>query len=159
MYRDLYVRLLISNGFQFFFITRYAYIPAKNIFDNLEFMECISKGVGLLQLLTISFYVDDTLTIIYNKIHLQQCDLVFKDNAMTAEQYKILEMIPFIISYFDFIFQVSDSTANISAIAKPFQWTVEINIDDIVMRFYFNIVRTLWETHVFISRSLMPTIK
>ena len=106
-------------------------------------MECISKGVGLLQLLTISFYVDDTLTIIYNKIHLQQCDLVFKDNAMTAEQYKILEMIPFIISYFDFIFQVSDSTANISAIAKPFQWTVEINIDDIVMRFYFNIVRTL----------------
>ena len=57
-------------------------------------------------------------------MHFQQCDLVFNDNAMTPEQNKILEMIPYITSYFDFIFQVTDSTANISAIAKPFQWTV-----------------------------------
>ena len=94
-------------------------------------MECLSKGVCLQRLLT--YYIRNNFflnwrhinyVIIYKQMHFQQCDLVFNDNAMTPEQNKILEMIPYITSYFDFIFQVTDSTANISAIAKPFQWTV-----------------------------------
>ena len=94
-------------------------------------MECLSKGVCLQRLLT--YYIRNNFFLnwrhinyvkIYKQMHFQQCDLVFNDNAMTPEQNKILEMIPYITSYFDFIFQVTDSTANISAIAKPFQWTV-----------------------------------
>ena len=37
---------------KFFSLPRYSYIPAKNIFDNGEYMECLSKGVCLQRLLT-----------------------------------------------------------------------------------------------------------
>ena len=76
-------------------------------------------------------------------MNFQQCDLVFNDNAMTPEQNKILEMIPYITSYYDFIFQVTDSSANISAIAKPFQWTVGYNKCGIHIELYLLYMKSI----------------
>ena len=36
----------------------------------------------------------------------------------------MLELIPWVITSVQFIFQVSDSSANIDAIVKPYQWAV-----------------------------------
>ena len=49
---------------------------------------------------------------------------MLKDIQMTAERYKMLELIPWVITSVQFIFQVSDSSANIDAIVKPYQWAV-----------------------------------
>ena len=49
---------------------------------------------------------------------------MLKDYQLTAERYKILELIPWGITYLQLIFPVSDSSANIDAIVKPYQWAV-----------------------------------
>ena len=54
----------------------------------------------------------------------QKCDVVLKDYQLTSERNKLLELVPWSFGNIEFIFQLSDSRANIDAIAKPYQLTV-----------------------------------
>ena len=58
---------------------------------------------------------------------------------MSPTRYKLVELIQWTTSEMEFIIPVPDSSANIDAIVKPFQWTVVIAMLE-VMFIYVQLV-------------------
>ena len=57
--------------------------------------------------------------------YLQEADLLVTSVAQSSERLKIVDItMPFAYDSFAFLIPVSDVTANINAIIKPFQWPV-----------------------------------
>ena len=57
--------------------------------------------------------------------YLQEADLLATSVAPTSERLLIVDItMPFAYDYYAFLIPVSDATANVNAIIKPFQWPV-----------------------------------
>ncbi|EFX82161.1 hypothetical protein DAPPUDRAFT_316759 [Daphnia pulex] len=66
---------------------------------------------------------------LFNYLWDRQSDLLVHDTVPTFQNNKIVDLtLPWIYDHFAFLIAVSDETANINAVVKPFQWPIWLGL-------------------------------